>query len=159
MYSDKVACRQDLTVLKKDLILKILSEAQILFGVQLGLDFTGCSPNVALAMIEDCIDTRFNAVSDLGVPSEKQIALASKFGRDISVLSKRVGSAVIEDIMQKLNEEAISQQSLSPGDSVYNKHDATRRTYVISSIKEDGTVYFRGGNGAKAWARSLVRIS
>lgn len=138
--------------------MKSLSTAQILFGVQLGLDFAGCTPNVAFAMIEDCIDRRFNAVSDLGSPSDKQIALANKFGRDISDLSKRVGSAVIEDIMHNLNEEAIVQQDLLPGVSVYNKHDATRREYVISSIKEDGTVYFRGGNGAKAWARSLVRI-
>ena len=59
--------------------------------------------------------------------------------------------------MTQLNLEFIASQRLAPGVAVTNKHDQLNRTFVISSITEDGTVYFRGGNGAKAWARSLLR--
>ena len=36
---------------------------------------------------------------------------------------------------------------------------AVQRKLVISSIQPGGTVYFKGGNRARAWARSLVRVN
>jgi hypothetical protein len=61
--------------------------------------------------------------------------------------------------MFRLNQEAIAEQKLTPGTNVVNKHDLLKRVLTISSIAEDGTVYFKGGNGARAWARSsLTRI-
>lgn len=60
--------------------------------------------------------------------------------------------------MMELNQAVISQQQLGPGVAVRNKHDPLHRRWVISSIGDDGTVFFKGGNGAKAWSRSLIRI-
>lgn len=59
--------------------------------------------------------------------------------------------------MFELNRQAIITQKLEPGTAVVNQHDILGRTQVISSIANDGTVYFEGGNGARAWARGLVR--
>ena len=53
---------------------------------------------------------------------------------------------------------AIQRERLAPGVTVKNKHDLVERKLVISPIQPDGTVYFKGGNGARAWARSLIRV-
>jgi hypothetical protein len=108
-------------------------------------------------MIEDVIQRDFLGKDALGVPTAKQIELAAKFGHDISMATRRVGNAVIDDLMRQLNREAISEQKLEAGVAVINKHDQLRSKLIISSIADDGTVYFRGGNGGRAWARSLIR--
>ena len=137
--------------------MNFVTEAQIQFGRRIGLDLAGKTVGVAQAMIEDAIDRQFYGRNDLGEPTPKQIALAREFGHDISTTSCRVGHAVINDVMTQLNHDAISSQRLAPDAVVTNKHDPSRRKLRISSITADGTVYFRGGNGAKAWARSLIR--
>jgi hypothetical protein len=63
----------------------------------------------------------------------------------------------LNDVMTQLNHDAISSQRLARDIVVTNKLDPLRRKFVISSITEDGTVFFRGGNGARAWSRSLIR--
>jgi hypothetical protein len=137
--------------------MNFVTETQIQFGRRIGLDLAGKTVGVARAMIEDAIYCQFYGRNDLGAPTLKQIELARKFGHDISTVSRRVGDAIIDDIMTQLNIEAIASQRLAPDVVVTNKHDQLGRKFVISSITEDGTVYFRGGNGAKAWARSLIR--
>lgn len=137
--------------------MKLVTEPQMEFGRRIGLDLSGKTAGVALAMIHDTVDMQFHGRNDLGAPTPKQIELARQFGYDISTVSRRVGDAIIDDIMTNLNHEAIANQRLAPNVVVINKHDILGRKFVISSIREDGTVYLRGGNGAKAWARSLVR--
>lgn len=132
--------------------MEYVTKAQIAFGQRLGLDLAGKSVGEALAMIEDAIQRDFLSDQDLGTPTPKQIELAAKFQRDISGVSRRVGNAIINDLMT-----AIKREKLAPGVVVINKHDPSKRKQVISSVTDDGTVYFRGGNGARAWARSLVR--
>ena len=61
--------------------------------------------------------------------------------------------------MTELNLAAIQRERLATGVTVKNKHDVVQRKLVISSIQPGGTVYFKGGNGARAWARSLVRVN
>lgn len=134
-----------------------VSDKQVLFGKRLGLDLRKCTISVAAAKIQDMIDRDFWD-RDLGKPTQKQIELAKKFGYDISGETRSVGSAVIGDIMEQLNFESIQEQDLKPGDRVLNKWDSVRRHYQISSIKEDGLVFFKGGNGRKAWARNLIKV-
>ncbi|MGH6792653.1 MAG: hypothetical protein ACRECF_07945 [Methyloceanibacter sp.] len=137
--------------------MEYVTKAQIEFGQRVGLDLAGKSVGEAQATIEDVIQRDFLLDKDLGSPTSKQVELAAKFQRDISGASRRVGNAIIDDLMTELNHEAIRREKLAPGVRVTNKHDSSKKEYVVSSIKSDGTVYFRGGNGAKAWARSLVR--
>ena len=142
---------KELTKIKKVL------DKQVEFGKNLGLDLNCCTINVAVAKIEDLIDQTFWGKS-LGSPSKKQIELASKFGYDISEETRRVGATVISDIMEQLNFESIDLQQLMPGDTVINKWDSLSQKQVISSIQEDGLVYFKGGNSKRAWARNLIKI-
>ena len=96
-------------------------------------------------------------MTDLGSPTPKQIELAAKFQRDIAGASRAVGDAIITDLMIDLNHQAIERERLAPGVVVVNRHNSFSHKYIISSIKEDGTVFFRGGQGKKAWGRSLTR--
>ena len=131
-----------------------VSDDQIRFGAKLGLDLGGCTLSVAAARIEDAVAVGFRGASNLGKPTPKQVAFAAKFGHEIAHLTRREGDAVIDDLMTELNHEAIEAEGLAPGVTVVNIHDIAR-TFGISSIDPDGTVYFRGGNGQRAWARGL----
>jgi hypothetical protein len=135
-----------------------VTEAQIAFGKRLGLELEGKSIGVAYAMIADAIQQSFFGKNDLGTPTAKQIELARKFNVDIAGATRTVGDAVITDIVLQLNQDAIAEQKLAPGTKVANKHDILKRVRIVSSIADDGTVYFKGGNGARAWARSLIRV-
>lgn len=130
---------------------------QAAFGTKLGLDLGSCTVTVAAARLADTIAKHFWG-RDLAAPTPKQIELAAKFGYDISSVSRGEGEAVIDDLMTQLNFETIESEALGPGVTVINIHDKLALESVISSIQKDGTVYFRGGNGRKAWARSLRRV-
>lgn len=136
----------------------MVSEKQVAFGRKIGLDLSNCTIGVATAKIEDSIDHNFWG-KELGKPTDKQIELAAKFGYEISGETRRVGSAVIDDILQQLNLESIEEQNLKAGDIVKNKWDQLQQEYVISSIQENGLIFFKGGNGKKAWARNLIKVS
>ena len=138
--------------------IKKTSSSQILFCKKIGIDVKGDTVSVAAAKIEEHIQKYFWGNEDLGSPTEKQIKLARKFGIDISGMSRIVGDAVIDDILTQLNFNVIKEQQLKPGVRVRKKSDASKREYIISSISQDGTVYFKGGNGQRAWARNLINI-
>ncbi|MGH6925483.1 MAG: hypothetical protein ACRED5_17285 [Propylenella sp.] len=138
--------------------MQLVSDEQITFGRRLGLALEGMSVSEAMAMIHEAIDRDFLGLSDLGEATRKQLEFAAKFQRDLSHVSRRVADAVVEDLMTELNLAAIQREQLAPGVRVRNKHEIAQRKLVISSIQPDGTVYFKGGNGARAWARSLVRV-
>lgn len=134
-----------------------VSDQQIEFCHRLGIDVSGDTVSLAAAKIYDIIRREFFG-EELGRPSEKQIDLAMRFGFDISKCSQREGNAIIDDIMSELNYESIDEQKLEPGVEVINKWDDLKRVYTISSIQENGMVFFKGGNGKKAWARNIERI-
>lgn len=137
---------------------QLVNDSQIAFGERLGLNLKGKSVGVAWAEIDDAVTIGFHGACDLGSPSLKQCALAEKFGFDISNSTKSVGFAVIDDIMYHLNIEALEKHQLAPGVTVRNIRQGEKH-YVISSISSDGTVYFKGGNGKRAWARNLERMN
>jgi hypothetical protein len=143
-------------VKKKLTHIRLVDERQITFGAQLGLDLRGCTVGVAAARIEDCIHSEFYGETLLRA-TEKQAELAAKFGYDIVGSTRRIAHAVIADIMEQLDREAIISEGLAPGVTVTNIHDKYPRQYVISSVQPDLLVYFKGGNGQKAYARSLKR--
>ena len=87
--------------------MNLVNEAQVQFGRNIGLSLKGKTVGVARAMIEDAIDRHFYGRNDLGTPTQKQIDLSRKFGKDIATASRRVGDAIINDIMTQLNLAAI----------------------------------------------------
>lgn len=136
----------------------VVSEQQVEFCQRLGISVAGDTVSVALAKLEDAIDTQFHGKTDLSMPTDRQIALAAQFGFDISSWTRREAEAIIADIMMELNFESIEEQGLASGVSVVNRWDRFRDVEVISSIHADGTVFLKGGNGKRAWARNLKRI-
>jgi len=144
--------------MKKELKhISLVNSKQITFCARLGLDVEGDTISMAVAKIHDLIDRKFFSKIDLGRPTEKQIQLARKFGYDISGCTRREGDAVISDIMTELNLESIEDQQIKSGVAVINKWDQLKKVQVISSIQEDGLVFFKGGNGKRAWGRNLVK--
>jgi hypothetical protein len=135
-----------------------VTASQIAFGKKLGLDLEGDTVGVAWARVSDLLKRDFWGQDDLGSPTDKQVGLAEKFGIGISSLSRAVADAIIDDIMTQLNLDAIRQQNLAPGVKVRKIYDSIPHEYVISSIYENGTVYFKGGNGQRAWARNVKRV-
>ena len=132
-----------------------VSKEQIEFGKKIGLSLQGCSVSVAAAIIQDLINKEFWGKEN-EPPTEGQIGFANELGADISNESKAVGSAIISDILEQSNHDSIESQGLEPGVKVRNKRN--NREYIISSIKPDGLVYFKGGQGAKSWAGNLEKI-
>jgi hypothetical protein len=119
---------------------------------------SGETLGVVVAKIYDLIDKEIFNMKVFGKPTEKQIQLANEFGYDISLCTRREGEAIISNIMTELNLEAIEAEELAPGVEVINKWDPLQKIEVISSIQDDGLVFMRGGNGKRAWARSLKRF-
>ncbi len=135
--------------------IKKVSDSQIEFGNKLGISIEGLTESIAVAMIHDLIRKEFWG-KEKESPSEGQIEFANELGADISKESRAVGSAIINDILEQSNHDSIETQGLAPGVKVRNKRN--NREYIISSIKPDGLVYFKGGQGAKSWAGNLEKL-
>jgi hypothetical protein len=135
-----------------------VTKQQAEFCAKLGLSVSGDTVGLALAKLHDMVALHFYEEYDLGRPTDKQIDLAAQFHIDISTRTRREGKAIISDLMIELNMASIEEQSLAPGVPVVNKWDEHNRTEIISSIQDDGLVFLKGGNGKRAWARSLKRI-
>ena len=95
-------------------------------------------------------------------PTEKQMIIANELGIDIGFDSRRVASVKIKQAIQERDyrENAIEQMSLRPGDLVEpNAEDCTYWFQrIVSSIRWDGLVFFKGTQGGSAHARTLKRI-
>ena len=136
----------------------MVSPNQVEVGRKLGIDLTARTVRVASAMIGEYLMLNFWGATEGTSPSTRQCELAEEFGYDIKNMSRGVGSAIIDDIMDHLNTETIERESLEPGVRVRFRGRDDEKVRVISSISPDGTVFFKGGNGQKAWARSLERL-
>ena len=114
------------------------------------------SPSPQLGFVS-AVKKGFCGSSDDRRPTQKQIEFASRYGYDIRELEREVADAVVDDLMTELNLQAVDSEGLAPGVQVFNVHDP-KRAEVVSSIRADGTVYLKGGQGRKAWARNLRRM-
>jgi hypothetical protein len=130
---------------------------QIKFGKKIGIELSGLSIGVAKAKIDDFIDKYFYN-KELESLTPKQIKYAHDLGFDISEMTRRQGEAFLCDILYNKNFEIIQKEKLMSGVTVKNIYDKFNRVEIISSITKDGTVYFKGGNGKRAWARNIRRI-
>lgn len=88
-------------------------------------------------------------------PTERQIEYAKTLVVYIKNDSRRVISAKIEDELEKRNIKALKKLKLKPGDKVLLKEKTFPREYVISSIKENGKIYFKGIGCPQAWVSQI----
>lgn len=142
------------------------SQEQISIGSKLGLDVAHDSWNVARAKLLDFVGDAIGDSVRYTDPTKKQIEFGKEFGIDLSKNSFRVAVARIKDALTEINLRVIEELELVPGDQIvlsrsFNLSGTSReleQKFTVSSIRKDGLVYFKGGNGWCAWAGKLRKI-
>ncbi|MTJ32063.1 hypothetical protein [Aphanizomenon sp. UHCC 0183] len=146
--------------LRSDYFNKIprVDNKEVEFAKYLGIDIQNYPKEVAYIVIQNYIDLVFDNFDDR-FPTEKQINFLSQFGIDVSYENRFVVDAVIESTMTILNLNTIETENLKlkHGSKVFHINNP-EKILIISSITNKGMVYFKGGNGQKAYARNLKAI-
>jgi hypothetical protein len=133
----------------------------------LGLRVTDATPwGVAAVLIESHVSSVVWGTTPKPV-TEPQNGLLGQLGHPGAVDSRRVASAWIEHYYATRCGDALKRWKPVRGDKVTLEHDrfdvATGEFYrtttdgVISSIGDNGLIYFRGGNGKCGWATHITR--
>ena len=138
------------------------TESQLALAKLVGLDLGADTYDLAAAKLLDAVATAigFEAPEP---SSERQRSFASSLGCEVCEDSKRVASAKIGEALFAKNQAAIAALALKSGDLVIRiqqfEFQGELRTleqeYVISSIRPNGRVFFKGGNGQGAWPTQL----
>lgn len=126
---------------------------------------------VASARIEDAV-AEATGGAPCRRPTKRQRELSSEIDIDISTDSHRVAWAKIQEKTLQLyfeeNMAALKNMQLVPGDTVVEnivieipgkEAKSFSREYTVSSIRWDGLVYFKGGNGGCSWASKLTKLA
>ena len=134
-----------------------VNEEQAAFGAQLGLSLLGQPLAVARARVDDVVGERLLGLKPRE-PTMRQLELLDEWDMAQDAETIGVASALIGCALMQLDMSSVRDQELEPGVTVINWKDPDQQHRVISSIKPWGLVYFKGGRGAKAPARSLERV-
>lgn len=99
--------------------------------------------------------------NEIGSPpsevSEKQLAKAQELGIDVSSCSSSWSAYIkINEAIRRSNLDAVRRMGLKPGDEVLTSGG---QQYVVSSVGEDGRVYFKGGRGKQSPASQLTKLT
>lgn len=140
---------------------------QIQIAGQLGVVVSTDSFRVAAARIMDIVGPAIGYKAKYSEPTPKQVEFARALGIDISGESFRVSSAKIQDKLEEMNLNALEEMQLAPGDRVRmqqvinykGQQHVFEQEYIVSSIRHDGLVYFKGANGRCAWATKLEKVN
>lgn len=143
-----------------------VSAEQLDVGERLGLDLSEDTWAVARARILDIVGPAIDDTERYHKPTAKQIAWAGSLGIDVTERSYRVAYAMIHDAVWERENRLIRQMGLSPGDTVAREreyeHDGVvhrwREEFVISSICEDGRLYFRGTGTRGGWPSQFSKV-
>lgn len=146
--------------------IKPSSQKQTNIGSKLGLDVARDSWNIARAKLLDFVGDAIGDSAKYTNPTKKQIEFGKQLGIDLSKNSFRVAVARIKDTLTEKNLRVIEESQLVPGDQVvlsrsFNLSGISKeleQKLTVSSIRKDGLVYFKGGNGRCAWAGKLRKI-
>lgn len=138
------------------------TKGQIEIAKAFNLNIADDLADVGFIKIMNILKSIFDYPIDERPATEKQIAFAKKFGIDVSEYTLEMAGMVLLRITQEEDKESIRTQDLKPGDIVttfnrMNPNYSNGFKYTISSIK-DGMVYFKGGNGKKAFARNIRKM-
>jgi hypothetical protein len=139
---------------------------QLAVGTRLGLDLTQDTWAVAKARILDAVGTAIGDEERYDEPTQNQIAWAESLGIDVSPHSYRVAFAMIKDALSERENQLIRVMNLKPGDRVAREREVeyegqihkVRQEFVISSIRDDGLLYFKGGGGMSGWPSNFTKV-
>jgi hypothetical protein len=146
------------------------SRAQRDLASGLGISLDEDQPrDVATAILEDHLAPILHSQQPAPATPNQRAFLARLGSNRASEpsLTKNVASAWIGHLLGLRTIDALTTLALNHGDVVLKRGTWTdqatgsvetwEETYVVSSIGEDGLVYFKGGNGKCAWPSSLAR--
>ena len=91
-------------------------------------------------------------------PTDNQVEYALSLGVYNSGDSRRFVSAKIREELEKRNIAALKKLNIKPGSIVIAKGQYSESEYVVSSIKDNGKVYFKGIGCPQSWAVNIVKV-
>lgn len=90
-------------------------------------------------------------------PTERQLDYAESLGMLLDDKSRRVISAKIADELERRNRKALKKLKIKPGSKVRVRNEFRLKDFVVSSIKENGKIYFKGIGCPQAWASNIEK--
>ena len=123
---------------------------------RLGIEIDVSSFSIAAAQIEEALAPALWLNPDCEPATAKQIEYAASLDIDVSNDPKRVASVKIQEQQDARNKALIKKMNLQPGTAVLWKRN--QREMVISSIAENGRLWFKGGNGYGAFPHEIEPI-
>lgn len=133
-----------------------VSKFQKAVARKLSIKVDAKSFTVAAAQIETALSAALIGEKAIKPASERQIAYANSLGIGTSKDSMKVASARIRDRLGETNAERIRFLQLVPGMRV--KWKKWNQEMIISSISENGLLWFKGGNGKCAFPSQVQAI-
>ena len=138
-------------------------EASRTFASSVGVELPVSLPQlVAAARVRSAVDSRFGFAprrsTDAQQETMAELAAAMSVAVPAAVDSYEEAEAWIRWLYLKQRLESLEQRRLAKGD-VVSRNASTGRFDEVSSIGEDGRVYFTGGPGARAWPDQLTVVA
>lgn len=139
---------------------------QLELALKLGIDVRRDTEAVAGARILAEVGDAIGQPRSAHPATKPQMEFATKLGIDVSADALVVASAKIADALYQRNLAALSRLGLKPGDSVVRRRvgmlngesvDLSERA-IVSSVRPNLRVFFKGGNGRGAWPSELERV-
>jgi hypothetical protein len=91
-------------------------------------------------------------------PTEGQLDYAESLGMLMDDESRRVISAKIADELERRNRKALKKLKIKPGSKIRVRNEFGPKDFVVSSIKENGKIYFKGIGCPQAWASNIEKV-
>ena len=91
-------------------------------------------------------------------PTYEQIEYAKSLSVIFKKESLRLLSAKIGDELERQNVIALKKLNLKKGDIVVKKDKYDERNFVVSTVKCNGKIYFKGIGCQQAWASQIDRV-
>ncbi len=143
-----------------------VSPEQLTVGNLLGLDLRQDTWSVARARILDVVGGAIGDEELHDGPTRNQIAWAGGLGIEVAGQSYRVAFAMVQDALWERENQIISDANLRPGDRVARERELEydgqihryKEEFVISSIREDGLLYFKGTGCKCGWASKFTKV-
>jgi hypothetical protein len=136
--------------------MKKTTKFQMQIAAKLGIAIQAESFDVAAAQIWDEIEEAITVKRSDRSPTKRQIEFAASLGLDVSKDTRRVASARIGNKLDEINHKLIQEFGLKPG--IFVRWKKWNRTMEISSIAENGRLWFKGGNGWGAFPSEIEVI-
>ena len=137
----------------------IVSEEVLKLAKYLGIDCSDTNyASIIKVRVMNAIGQMFGDDRKEAKSSRKQIDYSKREGLgDVSGFTMEEVSALIYEKLHFLDIKSVEEQDLKAGNRVIFRDYPVRGFLVISSVK-DGIVYFKGGNGSKAFARNVIKL-